>query len=123
MSRDNYQHYTEREDGLIQPWEGYCYVNSPYGAETEIWLKRLADHGNGVALTFARTETKMFQQQVWDRATALRFIHNRLYFYQPDGQRAKGNSGGPSVLIAYGEYATSRLLQSRIAGTFLRIPR
>ena len=38
------------------------------------------------------------------------FLEGRLYFYQLDGTRAKGNSGGPSVLLAYGE-ANARLLR------------
>jgi hypothetical protein len=33
---------------------------SPYGKLATAWLDRLAAHGNGIALVFARTETKMF---------------------------------------------------------------
>ena len=49
---------------------------------------------------FARTETEMFVEAVWKRATALRFLFGRLYFHRPDGRRAEANAGAPSVLVA-----------------------
>lgn len=97
------QHYTRIDDGLTKPWRGRVWLNPPYGKETGAWLKRLADHGNGIALVFARTETRMFFEHVWPKAKALLFLEGRLHFHYVDGQRAPANSGGPSVLIAYGE--------------------
>ena len=44
------------------------------------------------------------------RSSCALFLEGRLYFDRPDGTRAKGNSGGPSVLLAYGE-ENARLLQ------------
>ena len=73
-------------------------------------MERLSQHGNGIALVFARTETAMFFEHVWGKAAGALFLEGRLYFYQLDGTRAKGNSGGPSVLLAYGE-ENARLLQ------------
>lgn len=98
------RHYTQREDGLSQQWEGRTWLNPPYGTETGSWLERLVDHGDGIALIFARTETDMFHQWVWDHADALYFFRKRLHFHYPDGNRAKENAGGPSVLIAYGQH-------------------
>jgi hypothetical protein len=47
------------EDGLAAPWFGRVWLNPPYTAgEVEAWLRRLGDHGQGVALIFARTETE-----------------------------------------------------------------
>jgi len=91
------------EDGMAAAWEGRVWLNPPYGPETGRWLSRLAEHGRGTALMFARTETDMFFEFVWRRATALLFLRGRLHFYRPDGRRAVFNSGGPSVLVAYGE--------------------
>ena len=96
------KHYTVQDDGLSLPWEGRIWLNPPYGRQTRIWLEKLANHGNGIALIFARTETEMFVEQVWKRATALYFLWGRLHFHHVDGTRAKGNSGAPSVLVAYG---------------------
>lgn len=108
-------------DGLIRVWKGRVFLNPPYGPQTGIWLKRLVEHGNGIALIYARTETKMFFQQVWEKATAVLFIAGRLYFYTPDGKKAKHNSGGPSVLIAYGEYNAKVLREANISGCYVSL--
>jgi hypothetical protein len=96
------KHYTIVDDGLNQPWEGRVWLNPPYGPQTGMWLKKMAVHNYGMALIFARTETKMFHDYVWKKASALFFFEGRLYFYDSNGIRAKNNAGGPSVLIAYG---------------------
>ncbi len=96
------RHLTVRDDGLSQPWAGRVFLNPPYGPATAKWLARLADHGNGIALVFARTETAMFFEHVWPKADALLFIRGRIHFHHADGRRAHQNSGAPSVLIAYG---------------------
>lgn len=40
---------------------------------------------------------------VWGCASAVRFLCGRPHFHRPDGTRAKGNSGGPIALVAYGD--------------------
>lgn len=98
-------------NGLLQPWNGLVYCNPPYGKQTGLWLDRMASHNNGVALVFARTETRMFFKSVWPVASCLLFLRGRLTFNRPDGSLPKlgHNSGGPSVLIAYGPEAERRL--------------
>jgi hypothetical protein len=113
------RHYTVEDDGLSQPWEGRVWLNPPYGPQTGEWLDRLADHGNGVALVFARTETEMFQRAVWGRADAVLFLAGRLYFHRPDGSRAAANAGGPSCLVAYGWPNLSTLRDCGLAGAFV----
>lgn len=110
------KHYTIQDNGLMLPWEGRVWCNPPYGRETEEWIERLATHGNGIALIFARTETEMFFRQVWGKADAILFIQGRLFFYYVDGRKAKANSGAPSCLIAYGADNVTALKNSRIAG-------
>src|SRR5690606_7612872 len=95
-------HYTIEDDGLSRPWFGRVWLNPPYGRETGRWLARLADHGNGLALIFARTETEMFFSHVWEQADTVLFLRGRLHFHHVDGIRAPANGGAPSVLIAYG---------------------
>lgn len=112
-------HYTMHDDGLSKPWSGRVWCNPPYGLEAAAWLDRLAAHGAGTALIFARTETRMFFDHVWDRATALLFIAGRLHFHHVDGRRAPANSGAPSVLIAYGDADAASLRKSGIAGKYI----
>jgi hypothetical protein len=115
-------HFTVEENGLLQPWSGRVWCNPPYGNEARKWLARLADHGNGIALVFARTETEMFFKHVWPKASAVLFLEGRLNFYRVDGVRSKKNSGGPSCLIAYGIGNALWLSESGLAGKVLPIP-
>ncbi len=105
------------------PWEGFVWMNPPYGRSTEAWLNRLAMHGNGIALVFARTDTRMFFRYVWPYAAGMLFIRGRLTFFRPDGScsPAEHNSGGPSVLISYGPTATERLRANVRLGAFVRL--
>lgn len=114
-------HFTVLDDGLNQEWKGRIWCNPPYGRETVKWLRKLADHGNGIALIFARTETRMFFETVWLKASAVLFIEGRLHFYHRDGSRASGNSGAPSVLVAYGEANKDALKASGINGKLIEL--
>lgn len=113
------RHFTIEDDGLSQRWHGRVWLNPPYGAATGEWLSRLVDHGDGIALIFARTETEDWVNHVWAKADAILFIHGRLYFHHVSGARAKANSGAPSALIAYGLANADALISSRIRGTFI----
>ena len=84
-----------------------------------MWLEKLADHNHGTALIFARTETRIFYEQVWQKASALLFLHGRLFFHHPDGRRAKVNAGGPSVLVAYGDQDAAVLQTCKLPGVFM----
>lgn len=113
-------HFDQHDNGLMRPWSGRIWLNPPYG-ETGKWLTRLADHGDGVALIFARTETEMFFECVWGRASAILFLFGRLNFCRPNGTRAKANSGAPSVLVAYGEAEAERLRNCSLPGKWVRL--
>ncbi len=106
---DARQHYTVELSGLTQPWHGTVWLNPPYGSEIDKWMARMAEHNNGIALIFARTETRTFHQYVWNCAKALFFFHGRLYFHHVDGSIARHNAGAPSVLVAYGDECAERL--------------
>lgn len=105
------QHIALPDDGLTAPWEGRVWLNPPYSGEAVRWLRRMAAHGHGTALVFARTETAWFWETVWLKATALLFLAGRVHFYRAAGQRAPMNAGAPSVLVAYGAQDARRLAQ------------
>lgn len=111
------RHYdlTQGEDGLVLPWAGAVWLNPPY-SDPEIWLKILAEHGDGVALTFARTSSTWFGEQVFKKAAGLFFLQPHLHFHHADGKRAKHNGGAPSVLSAYGDNALARLARLELDG-------
>src|ERR1700734_155167 len=114
------RHITWPDNGLTARWHGRVWLNPPYGDKTGTWLGRLARHGRGTALVFARTETTWFVEAVWQQASAGLFLHGRLHFHRPDGSRAADNSGAPSVLVAYGDYDADRLRDCGLSGTFVR---
>lgn len=102
-------------DGLALEWFDRVWLNPPY-TTAEAWLRKLADHGRGTALIFARTETDTMHRYVWERATGLLFLRGRLFFHHADGTRAKHNGGAPSVLCAYGQDDLDRLAASDLDG-------
>jgi hypothetical protein len=104
------------EDGLAAAWSGRVWLNPPYGLEAAQWLSKLAAHGNGIALVFARTESEMFFRQVWERATAILFLRGRLTFRLPDDVDPRKNSGAPSCLVAYGHNNYEALKTSKLDG-------
>jgi hypothetical protein len=113
------RHIELPEDGLSADWSGHIWLNPPYSFAAWKWLDKLAAHGDGIALIFARTETAGFVSQVWEKATGVLFLHGRLYFYRPDGSRAGANSGAPSCLVAYGQRAAEKLMTADITGTYV----
>lgn len=115
------QHFTVEDDGLTRRWHGRVFLNPPYGPATGKWLARLAEHGDGIALIFARTETEMFHRYGWERADAMLFLRGRLHFHFVDGRRAKANAGAPSVLIAYGALNVRALKQSGLEGHLVEL--
>lgn len=115
------KHFSIEDNGLSQPWAGRVWLNPPYGRDAAHWLDRLADHGDGVALIFARTETDMFFRHVWDRADAVLFLRGRLHFHHVCGRRALANAGAPSCLIAYGAGNVDALAASQLEGQMVRL--
>lgn len=113
----------ERENGLLYLWHGFVWLNPPYGRKMSIWLERGALHNDGIALVFARTDTRCFHDHVWPVASALLFIRGRLNFHRPSGELARngGNSGGPSVLIGYGKTAAQRLQNNKNLGAYVAL--
>ena len=109
------QQFTIEDDGLAREWSGRVWCNPPYGPHAEKFLRRMAEHGNGIALIFARTETRAFQEWCWRRADAMLFMAGRIRFRLPGGGLA-GPAGAPSVLIAYGQRNVEALRKSMIAG-------
>jgi hypothetical protein len=115
------KHLTVNDNGLLQPWSGFVWCNPPYGLEAVRWLERMAMHNNGIALIFARTETDMFFRYVWEKATSVLFLKGRIHFHHVTGERAKANSGAPSVLIAYGRRADLRIHTCNINGQYVKL--
>lgn len=114
------KHYTIEDDGLSQPWGGRVWLNPPYGAKRKQWLRKLSEHGNGIALIFASTETRDFFNYVWPKADGIFFCQGRLTFHRVTGQPCESNGGAASCLVAYGR-SNADVLQGLTNGRFVRL--
>jgi hypothetical protein len=125
--------FTVHDNGLLKSWTvrdtisargAFVWMNPPYGQETKRWFRRLAEHNHGIALTFARTETQMFFESVWGKATAIFFFKGRVKFLDRAGKES-GSPGAPSCLIAYGGLAKMRIFdalrENKIKGAFIEL--
>jgi hypothetical protein len=110
-------HITLPDDGLAHNWASgaFVWLNPPYGPNTGTWLAKLARHQRGIALTYARTETRAFFDSVFPHYSGILFIKGRMKFCKPDGTSGE-SAAAPSVLIGYGEEALKRLSNTRIEG-------
>lgn len=112
-------HYSIEDDGLRQEWSGRVWLNPPYSSASR-WIARLADHGVGTALIFARTETRMWHEHIWPRATGVLFLKGRVRFCFVSG-RSAGTAAAPSVLVAYGQGDADVLASLPIDGAYVSL--
>lgn len=113
------KHFSINEDGLRQEWDGRVWCNPPY--ETQLisqFIKKCILHKNAIALTFARTETKLFQELIFPNAHSILFIKGRLSFHHVTGEQG-GTAGAPSCLISFDEQNTEALRASGIKGVLV----
>lgn len=113
--------YNKNDDGLKQKWEGRVWLNPPYSRPLiERFVKKMAEHGNGIALLFNRCDSKMFQDVIFERAMAMKFLRNRIRFFHPDGTRGDSPGCG-SILIAFGRENAEVLKKCDIPGKFIEL--
>ncbi len=89
--------YNKNDDGLTKEWKGRVWLNPPYSRPLiELFVKKMAEHNNGIALLYNRCDSKMFQDVIFETATAMLFMRNRIKFFRPDGTR-----GGALDVVLY----------------------
>lgn len=102
--------YTYVDNGLKKEWYGNVWMNPPYGSQSKNWIIKLIKHGRGVALLFARTETKLWQQYILPSCSAVLFLNKRVTFVRPDKTKARPATA-PSALISWGSDNRTKLLE------------
>ena len=107
------------QDGLGLDWEGRVWLNPPYSNWVP-FMEKLKKHGNGIALIFARTETRGFFNHVWNDADSILFLKRRVKFVKSD-LSGGGASTAPSVLIAYGQNNTQAIKLSGVEGKLIQL--
>lgn len=96
--------YTEEDNGLLQNWDNETvWCNPPYGTNQPAWAEKAAATNHFVALLIpARTDTKMWHEQIFPKASCVIFLKGRLKFSRPgtEGQ----SSTFPSALVIYSSW-------------------
>jgi hypothetical protein len=96
---------SKKDNGLTTSWNNdFVWCNPPYGKETPLWLKKMLEHNNGIALVFSRTDCKWFFDYVV-KADAVLFLKGRVKFVDGLGNSGNSGAGNGSMLVAYGEKA------------------
>jgi hypothetical protein len=104
------------EDGFTAEWQGRVWLNPPYGREIGKWIKKLEEHGNGIALIFTRTDTSWFQDLNPD---AIFLLAGRIKFLKSDFTIST-NAGTGSMLICYGDNNIAAVMRSGLKGKLVR---
>ena len=92
--------YIFNDKGLEKEWFGRVWLNPPY-SEVEKWLNKLEKHGNGIALVFARLDTK-WAQKIIPKSSSVFFPKGRLKFLNYE-KKIIGSAGAPSMFLSFGE--------------------
>lgn len=108
-----YEKYVLPVDGLTQEWSGTVWLNPPYGKQTTVWIDKLIQHNDGIALVFARTDTKWFQKAMLT-ASVVCFISQRVKFINGLTGKSDGTPGSGSVLIGWGQKAYKTIIESNL---------
>lgn len=95
-------YYTTEMDGLMQKWQGTCWMNPPYGREISKWMQKAYESSligaTVVCLVPSRTDTKWWHD--YAMKGEVRFIKGRLKF-----SNSKNNSKNfapfPSAVVVF----------------------
>lgn len=89
------------------------WLNPPYGKHTGTWVRKLADHGDGIALVFARPDTAWFQEAL-SSADIVCFVEKRIKFVNGQTGKSDGTPGAGSALLGWGTVAYTAILNSEL---------
>lgn len=118
------KHMAKADNGLDHDWHGNVWLNPPFSSK-RLWYERLIEHGQGIALMPAKTETHDLQTYM-GASDALLFVKGRIYFERGSrpGANRKGKTTTPPfgiVLCAYGQEMADALFNSKILGVRCRV--
>jgi hypothetical protein len=82
------RHLTPNDNALWQPWEGTVWMNPPYGRAIDDFATKFAEHRNGIALVYSRTETAWYQRLL-NASDAVCLPAKRIHFIRGDGRRVR----------------------------------
>lgn len=104
------------EDGLKTRWNGFVWMNPPYGHQKTkiLWLQKFIEHGNGIALMPDRTSAPWWHEYVI-KADAVLFVKGKIKFIDEHGNLGESPSNGTN-LIAIGDKGVQALVNAERNG-------
>lgn len=111
--------YTQDDDGLSSPWEGFVFMNPPFGKRNGVipWLEKFITHGNGIGIARAYTSADWFQKYM-PKMDCLLFPYGKTKFIRPDGSIGKSPGSGV-VIFGIGEKAFLSIKNSKLGYIFV----
>lgn len=108
-------------DSLNEPWQGFVWMNPPFGPRNGIvpWLEKFTKHGNGIALTPDRTSAPWWQHYA-ARMQLILFVAPKIKFVGLDGLPGRSPAQGTS-LMALGQKACAALSCAEVSGLGLLV--
>lgn len=104
------------DDGLSKKWTGRVWLNPPF-SDARPWIDRLREHGNGIALVFARTDAKWFIEAISNAGFVFMML-GRVRFLRPERTPSRCPLG--CVLIPFGAANIDAIKRSGIRGVMLK---
>ena len=102
--------------GLSAPWEGFDWMNPPFGPRNGIipWLAKFFGHNNGIALVPDRTSAPWWQIYA-PRADLILFVSPKIKFISAAGAPGPSPAQGTS-LLAVGQQGCAALRRAAAKG-------
>lgn len=112
--------YTIHDDGLSQEWEGFVFMNPPFGGRNSHipWLRKFLCHGYGIAIVRAYTSAAWFHDHAI-KADAMLFPRGKTKFIRADGRIGTAPGHG-IVLLGCGLRACDAMERSDL-GLYVRL--
>src|SRR5262249_19603462 len=108
--------YTKADNGLILPWAGLVFCNSPHSEKRRAvvpWLRKFIANGNGIFLRPARTSADWWHDTLLPARPLICLTNGKIKFVRPDGSIGEEPSTG-NALLAMGSVACAALRRSGI---------
>lgn len=113
--------FTKEDDGLVQDWKGFVFLNPPYSQpELKLFVKKISEHGNGIALIYSKVGNTMFHEFVWDKAASIYFLRKRIRFIDINGEEGRGPNAN-NCFVAYGGKADGILKNLSLPGKYIKL--
>ena len=106
------------DDGLVENWNGRVWLNPPY-SNPKPFIKKLSEHGNGIALVLNSTDTIWFQEYGLKKANGMFLLKGRPKFTRMDMTDVSIMRG--VVLFAYGSENNELLKNCELVGRYVAL--